>query len=444
MFPLRSSFTLWQEGRAWAGEDLAECLRTREAALRAGGVVPGTITPLLADLSAAGVVNLLAHWSARTVPALLNPLLPPPELARALDAPIRPGASGSEAAAGPGRSVAILRTSGSTGVPCTVTLSKDNVVASIEGAASRLGLGAADTWLASLSTAHVGGLLTVARALLLGCRLVTVADGRVPPVRAIGDAIRGQADSPPVSHVSLVPTQLARLLEFWGGRPPPPSLRCVLVGGAATPPDLLAACLRARWPIALTYGMTETTSQIATATPGQVRHKPGSVGKVLGVGELARTADGELKFRGPTLAVPPDPDGWYHTGDYGYFDGDGDLWITGRRSERIVSGGVTVGASEVEGVLRLHPAVADACVVGVPDEHWGELVAACVVGVEGEFNLDQLQAWTRTQLAPSHRPRCWLLAAGLPRNPNGKLDRSRVARWMVASHAHVAPPAAHR
>jgi acyl-CoA synthetase (AMP-forming)/AMP-acid ligase II len=127
-----------------------------------------------------------------------------------------------------------------------------------------------------------------------------------------------------------------------------------------------------------------------------------------------------------------DTDGWYHSGDLGRLDGDGHLWVTGRRADRIVSGGVTIDAIEVEEALRSHPSVIDACVVGLPDEEWGERVAAWVEPVVGEFDPEELDRHVRTLLSAAKVPRTWHVAGGLPRNPNGKTDRGRVRETLEA------------
>ena len=111
-------------------------------------------------------------------------------------------------------------------------------------------------------------------------------------------------------------------------------------------------------------------------------------------------------------------------------DEDGDLWITERRSDRIVTGGVNVDATEVEESLREHPAVMDACVVGVPDVEWGETVVAWVVPVEGEFDLDEVEGWLRERLAGPKRPRRWVVETEVPLNRNGKVDRALVREML--------------
>ena len=121
-----------------------------------------------------------------------------------------------------------------------------------------------------------------------------------------------------------------------------------------------------------------------------------------------------------------DADGWYHTGDLGRIDADGDLWVTGRRADRIVSGGVTIDAVEVEEALRSHPSVVDACVVGVPAPTWGEKVAVWVEPVVGEFDVEEVETHLRAMLSAPKMPRIWYVEGDMPRNATGKLDRAKV------------------
>ena len=321
-----------------------------------------------------------------------------------------------------------------------MVLGGTGLLAHVEAVAQRLALDGSEVWLASLSPAHVGGLALISRAVLTGATLV--ASG--PPD---GDALVRlfRRASPPLTHVSLVPTQLARLLGDWGADPPPPELRCILIGGAHAPRDLVDGATRAGWPIALTYGMTEMWSQVATAPPEMTRLHPDAVGKPLIGVEMRIDSEHEILVRGPTLALGfvqaesmectslADPEGWYRTGDLGALDSDGLLRITGRRSDRIISGGVNVDPTEVEEVLRQHPAVTDVAVVGVPSREWGETVGAVVVPVWGEFDLSEVEAFLRARLGGAKRPRVWKIEAKLPLNANGKVDRAAVRSFFPAS-----------
>jgi O-succinylbenzoic acid--CoA ligase len=366
-----------------------------------------------------GVAALLAATRAGLTVAPLNPALTPAEHEAALR-----GLTGARP-----DGMAVLWTSGTSGTPRGVVLGADNLRASALASQRRLALTEHDRWLASLSMAHVGGLALVTRALILGSEIV--AYGAFDAGRASALIDEGQ-----VTHASLVPTQLHRILDARAGRPAPATFCCALIGGAHAPPDLVERALGEGWPIALTYGMTEMTSQVATAPPDLVRRKPGTVGAPLDGVEVRIAEDGEVLARGRMLArglVGPvhalaDAAGWYRTGDLGRLDEEGHLWITGRCCDRIVSGGVTIDPREVETVLRAHPAVVDACVVGLVDVEWGEKVAAAVVPVEGAFDLEDVDAWSRAHLGPPRRPRRWLLLDALPLNANGKVDREAVRR----------------
>jgi O-succinylbenzoic acid--CoA ligase len=204
-----------------------------------------------------------------------------------------------------------------------------------------------------------------------------------------------------------------------------------------------AATLR-ELPVAITYGLTEATSQVATATPEESQGDPSTPGRPLAGIEVAVDAEGGIRVRGATVAagrivaegedgrlrVDPltDAEGWLDTGDLGHLDERGRLRLTGRRSDRIVSGGVTVDPMEVEGVLLAHPSVIEATVVGVPDEVWGERVVAVVtMRAAGPFpGADSLSAYLRDRLTGAKRPKELRALETLPRNPNGKVDREAV------------------
>lgn len=416
--------------RAWSYAELSADVDRRAAELAREGVGPDRVHPLTLEPDADGIRTLCAVWRLGATPAPLNPRLTGAERLQALEV-LQGAIPGAQA---------ILWTSGTSGRPRGVALTADNLRASARAAAARLGLSADDVWLASLSLAHVGGLALVVRSLILGGTLAAWGRFSAAMASALLDGAAAAAGrTVRVSHLSVVPTQLLQLLEERKGSPPLPTLRCVLVGGAHAPSDLVARALASGWPVALTYGMTEMASQVATAPPERVRTKPGTVGRALDGVELRVTSDGEVLTRGATLALEyvgaeaplRDAHGWYHTGDLGCLDAEGDLWITGRRSERIVTGGVNVDAHEVEAVLREHPAVRDACVVALPDERWGEVVAAVLVAVGQGVDVEALAEWARVRLSPPKRPRRWLVVDRLPLNTSGKVDRGSVRREVL-------------
>lgn len=317
----------------------------------------------------------------------------------------------------------IVPTTGTSGQPKATVFDHQTHIAHARAAADRLDLTPGDRWLACLSPAHIGGLAIYLRAALHGACLV-------PQRRFDAAAARQAMREAEVTHASLVPAMLDRLIDH---EPDPPStLETVLVGGDACPEPLLERALDAGWPIALTYGMTETASQACTAPPALVRENPGTVGPPLDGVEL-EIRDEEIHVRGPTLAegyldgeLPLDDDGWLATGDTGRLE-DGHLWVTGRLSDRIVTGGATVDPVEVEDVIREHPGVEDVCVVGVDDERWGQIVTAAIVSHEtGTLDAETLASFCEDKLASPKRPRAWAFLDELPRNANGKVDRGHV------------------
>jgi O-succinylbenzoic acid--CoA ligase len=238
-----------------------------------------------------------------------------------------------------------------------------------------------------------------------------------------------------ITHASLVPTMLQRLLDAWGDRDPPAGFRCFLVGGARTPAQWVHRAEAAGFPVALTYGLSETTSQVATAPPGQAARKPAAVGKPLAGVEIRITKDSEILVRGETLSLGyldtdhplTDSAGWFHTGDLGHLDEDGDLCVSGRKNRRIVSGGVTVDAIEVEEILLALPQVREAVVFGLPDPEWGERVVAVVVPESGATTGSQeLREALRRSLSGAKVPRQVEIADTLPRNKNGKVILPRL------------------
>lgn len=417
-------------------QELRAGARRWGARLLAQGLEPGEVVGLAGTLGRAWVEAFHGVILARGVPAPLNPVWTPRERDGALEvlgvgrvlcpeeSPEPPPEKSPGADLRPPEvdvPVVRLLTSGTSGSPEAVTLTAGNLMASARASRERLALGSGDRWLASLSPAHVGGIALLTRGALLGSTLVLRGSFRP-------DIFLELAQEGRITHASLVPTMLQRILEAWGSRPAPPSLRCILMGGAASPRELVEEALALGFPLALTYGLTEASSQVATAPPRLVRRKPGTVGPPLPGVRLRLGKDGEILLKGPTVAPGwAGPDGWLHTGDLARFDDQGHLWIVGRLSERIISGGVNVDPLEVEEVLAAHDGVREVAVVGVPDPTWGERVVAAVVSLpEGSPSAAGLEALARANLSPAKRPREVRFLEALPRNTNGKVDRGRV------------------
>ena len=331
---------------------------------------------------------------------------------------------------------AIVFTSGTTGHSKGAMLTYTNHFWSATGSAYRLGTRPEDRWLLCMPLYHVGGMAVVLRCCLYGTTVV-LQNGFDPT--AVSEAL----DTQDITLVSVVPTMLHRLLETRGDRPIPEHVRCILLGGAAAPLSLLEKCRALNLPVATTYGLTEAASQVATATPTDVSRKPGTVGKPLmfvdigvvdGQGQdLSPGEMGEIVLRGPTVMDryinQPQESGEsvLHTGDMGYLDKDGDLWVVQRRMDLIVSGGENVVPEEVERVLLQHPDVRETRVVGVEDAEWGQRVVAAVVPLNGTNpTLESLTAFCREHLAGHKIPRRFQFVDSLPRTASGKVRREAV------------------
>jgi O-succinylbenzoic acid--CoA ligase len=327
--------------------------------------------------------------------------------------------------------VLVGHTSGTTGDPDAVVLTATNLLASAVASATRLGLAPDDRWLVTLPLHHVGGLSPVLRMPLYGSTVVLRRG--FDPGPCVDDVDEFEA-----TRVSLVPTMLRRMLDRRGTLPG--SLRTVLLGGAPAPVSLVRRCRNYSVPVAPTYGLTETASQVATATTEEAYADPETVGRPVMFTEVTVVDDdgdplppgevGELVVDGPTVspryyddveatAAARGPHG-LHTGDAGYRAEDGRLYVYNRLDDRVLTGGELVDPGEVVDAARSHPDVVDAAVAGLPDEEWGERVAALVVG---DVDAATLDAYLRERLAGFKLPRVVGIADDLPRTDSGTVDR---------------------
>jgi O-succinylbenzoic acid--CoA ligase len=339
----------------------------------------------------------------------------------------------------------IIYTSGTTGRPKGAMLTFGNHWWSAIGSVLNLGLRDDDSWLAVLPLFHVGGLAILIRNVVYG--IPVVLHETFDPV-----AVNAAIDQQGISCVSLVSVMLRRVLDARGEAPMPASLRCVLLGGGPVPKPLLERCVRSHLPVIQTYGLTETASQAVTLAPADALRKVGSAGKPLLPNELRIERDnapappgtaGEILVRGPSVTVgyvnqPAETrralrDGWLRTGDVGYLDADGYLYVLDRRDDLIISGGENVYPAEVEAALLDHPAIEDAAVVGLPDAEWGEAPVAAVKRRTGKaLDADEVLRFCTTRLARYKVPRTIHVVEALPRNAAGKLLRRLVRERLLA------------
>jgi O-succinylbenzoic acid--CoA ligase len=364
----------------------AELLELARAA--AEGLEPGRRVALTEPAGLDFVVSLHACLLAGAAAMPVDPRLGEAEKSLQLSAAAQPGS---------GDAVLVVHTSGTTGAPRPVELTRANIAANALGSAVALGLDPDERWLCPLPLSHVGGLMVLLRSAMYATTAV------LGPSDALHD----------VTLASLVPTQLHRLLD---APPEAPRLRAILLGGAGASSALLERAAAAGLPVAPTYGLTQACSQVTVAEPGDTE----TSGFPLPGVEVEIARDGEILVRGPVIAGG----GTLHTGDLGRLDERGRLIVTGRRSEVIVSGGENVAPAEVEAVLEQHPAVAEAGVFARPDPEWGEAVVAAVVVRDGApLDPEELRAFCRSQLAGFKVPKAIEPVGALPRTASGKLRR---------------------
>ena len=343
----------------------------------------------------------------------------------------------------------ILFTSGTTGRPKGAVLTWGNLFWSATSSAFRLGILPDDRWMLTLPLFHIGGLSILFRSALYGTAVV------LPDFP--GDQFNlahlwQRLHKNRVTLVSLVPTMMYRLLDEHPTKTNwPASLRLILVGGAAASPKFLNRVADMELPVAVTYGLSEAASQVATALPESNHRKPGTVGRPLQWTHLQIVDDvgnecppheiGEIQVSGPTVMRGyldhPDEskdtfqDGWLRTGDLGYLDDDGDLWVVQRRTDLIISGGENIYPAEIEAVLRKHPKVEGACVVGIPHPEWGQQVAAgLVLNPNNNLSPEAVEVFCRQHLAGFKVPRRIVFLESLPTTASGKVNRQLVKKWI--------------
>jgi O-succinylbenzoic acid--CoA ligase len=294
----------------------------------------------------------------------------------------------------------VLATSGSSGVPRLIDIGLDALVASARLGATVIPFGEGDAWHASLAPTHIGGLMIFVRAMALG-----------GAVRA-GAQPRAWSDLEGATHVSLVAAQLARLLE--DAAPPPRSLQAVMLGGGPSAQPLRDAAIARGIPLFATYGLTETSSQVATGALalGDAATLAGAA--LPGVSIAIDAVTSEILIDGPTLARGEILGGEIYGGevaplsrplrtrDAGFLDDRGRLHVVGRLDSMFISGGKNIHPETIERALASIPEVRSSCVIGVPHEKWGARPVAFVdlAAQPARALRDQLRAMLEPHLVP--------------------------------------------
>ncbi len=329
----------------------------------------------------------------------------------------------------------VIFTSGSKGTPKGVILTNGNYYYSALASNLNLELAAGDCWVLSLPLYHVGGLSILHRCALAGASVYVSHGFDCKEINSLIDVSK-------ISHLSLVPTMLQRLIESRRDKPIPDTVKVILLGGSEAPKILLEKIRQFRLPVFTTYGMTESASQITCMSPGDPAKILSTSGKPLkyvkvrivdSKGEdLPPRVEGEVIVKGKVLfkgylnrdvRAEWHDDQWFITGDKGYFDSDGYLTVTGRADAMFVSGGENIYPGEIEVEVASYPNIKACAVLAVDDTEWGKRPVLFVEPVETvEFNEQDMAAHLKTRLPKIKIPKKIISLNRLPRATIGKID----------------------
>jgi o-succinylbenzoate---CoA ligase len=336
----------------------------------------------------------------------------------------------------------IMYTSGTTGNPKGVLHTYGNHWWSATGSALNLGINDNDRWICAVPLFHISGFSILMRGIIYG--MTVLLHESFDEEKVLKEIIHNRA-----SIISVVSTMLIRLLDKINS-PLPSTFRCALAGGGPVSKHLLEDCVQKNIPVYQTYGMTETASQVVTLSPEDSLAKLGSAGKPLFPVQLkiknTRETEakpfesGEIFIKGPNVTIgylnrlaetnEKIQSGWLSTGDIGYLDEDGFLFVQDRRSDLIISGGENIYPAEIEGILQSHDQVLEAGVIGIEDLEWGQVPVAIVVKKAGtSLTIEQLLDFSLGKLAKYKVPKKIVFIDELPRNAAKKLIRHKLRDW---------------
>ncbi|WP_042474392.1 o-succinylbenzoate--CoA ligase [Bacillus ndiopicus] len=333
------------------------------------------------------------------------------------------------------QTISIMYTSGTTGFPKGVRQTVQNHSMSAISSALNLGITEQDVWLCTVPIFHISGFSILMRSLLYGATVCLYE--KFDEQACVQEIAAGN-----VTNISLVSVMLERVLSEMERLQlqAHPHFKTVLAGGGSIPVDYLQRAAKVQLPVVQTYGMTETSSQTATLTSADALHKLGSAGKPLFFNEIRIAGtdepfvEGEICIRGPHVTPgyigrfterSSTENGWLLTGDIGYLDDEGYLYVVDRRADLIISGGENVYPAEIENALLAHPNVLEAGVCGIADEKWGQVPIAFVV-LKQAVTEKELIAFCQQKLASYKLPKRFYFVNSLPRNGSNKLLRRKL------------------
>lgn len=332
----------------------------------------------------------------------------------------------------------IMYTSGTTGRPKGVQQTFNNHWWSAVGSALNLGLSDKDSWLCAVPLFHISGFSIMMRSLIYGMPVYLMEHFEAP-------TINHYLKNGECTIISVVSVMLKRLVADLEEAHYHPDFRCMLLGGGPIDSQTLETCVKKEIPVIQSYGMTETASQVVALNSQVATAKIGSSGLPLFPVELkinkedaeicAPYEKGEIYLKAPNITIgylnqPEFPlDSWFKTGDIGYLDDEGYLFVVDRLKDLIISGGENIYPSEIEHCLLEHPAIKEVVVVGEEDQIWDQIPVAYLV-----FEKDQLVDFTKIQefcqekLASYKLPKKYYELSELPRNAAGKIMRHQLIK----------------
>jgi O-succinylbenzoic acid--CoA ligase len=333
----------------------------------------------------------------------------------------------------------IMFTSGSIGKPKAVVHTFKSLVESVKTTDSFSPLSKKNIWLASLPLYHIGGFMILCRSLISGSKVVFPHS---PKYKDVKKAI--EVSNP--THISLVPSVLKQFLK--NSINPNKSIKHVFVGGGPIDSDLCLSAAKRNWPIVNVYGSTETCSMVTALETKKFFTNGCSVGKAIGknkikimslpavilagkityedkysIGEILVKSNSLFKeyYNDAITTTNSLKNGWYYSGDFGWINKNGFLYVGSRREDLIITGGENVSVQEIQNAILEIPFVKDAYVFGIPDKKWGQKVCAAVVlKNNAEKNLTSS---LRTKLAGYKIPKQFYIVKNIPKNEMGKIKR---------------------
>jgi len=336
------------------------------------------------------------------------------------------------------KAATLLMTSGSSGDVKFVQHSHHNHIESAKGSNQNIELVSSDLWLMSLPLYHVGGLSILYRTGLTGAALI------IPEEK---DSMLEVIDKYGITHISLVATQLQRLLKDEAGPRILHGMKAILMGGSAIPPALVQKALNHKLPIYVSYGSTEMASQITTTSGNNRKSALENSGKVLPGRDLIISHEGEILTKGETLAQGYlldsnlidlcDDDGWFHTGDVGYTNVQGELTVTGRMDNQFISGGENVQPEHIERLLANIPGILNAIVIPRQDEEFGSRPIAFLEIDSGALSGEELSRQLRDQLPGYMLPQAYYELPDEYANASLKISRQELIKLIQSGNIHL-------